>query len=64
MYSHEFEFQVYENPSIDLPMEGQPIIIDSKKERINNSASNLMQFLEEMNEFRQELVEEAQKRIR
>lgn len=64
IYSHEFEFQVNENPSIGLPLEGQSILFDSKKERINDSASNLLQVLEEISEFREELVAEAQKRIR
>lgn len=54
MCSNVFKFQVI-NPSIGMPMEGHPIVIDSK---------NLLEVLEEMNEFRQELVEEAQKRIR
>lgn len=55
---------MYENPSIYTPVEGQPIIFDSKNEKINNSASNLLQALGEISEFRQELVQEAQKQIR
>lgn len=53
-----------ENPLTDLPKKGRPNIADSKTERLNNSASNLLQVLEELNDFRQELVEEAQKHIR
>lgn len=54
-----FPFQMNENPSI-----GQSTVFVSNIERINNSASNLLRVLEEISEFRQELVAEAQKRIR
>lgn len=64
MCSDEFKFQMNENPLPDVPIDDQPIIFDSKIERINNSASNLLQVLEEISQFRQELLEEAEKRIR
>lgn len=64
MCCNEFEFQINENPPIGTLMKGQPNIFDSKKERINNGASYLLQVLGEISEFRRELIEEAQQNIR
>lgn len=64
MCSDQFKFQMNEKPLTDVPIDDQPIIFDSKIERINNSVSNLLEVLEEISQFRQELVEEAEKRIR